>query len=34
MVEVNRTYTQVATMMQQQGDLSQQAIDKLADVPI
>jgi len=33
MIEITRSYTQVATMLQQQHDLSQQAIDKLADVP-
>ena len=34
MIEITRSYTQVATMLQQLGDLSQQAIDKLADIPI
>lgn len=33
MIEITRAYTQVANMMQQQGDVSQQAIDKLAEVP-
>ena len=33
MIEITRSYTQVATLLQQQGDLSQQSIDKLADVP-
>jgi flagellar basal-body rod protein FlgF len=33
MIEITRAYTQVATLLQQQGDLSQQSIDKLADVP-
>jgi len=33
MIEITRAYTQVSTMLQQQGDLSQQSIDKLADVP-
>ena len=33
MIEINRTYTQVANMMQQQADLSRTAIDKLAEVP-
>ena len=33
MIEITRSYTQVATMLQQQNDLSQQAINKLADVP-
>jgi flagellar basal-body rod protein FlgF len=33
MVEVMRTYQQVATLLQQQSDLHKSAIDKLADVP-
>jgi len=33
MVEVTRTYTQVASMLQQQGDLRRDAIAKLAEVP-
>lgn len=33
MIEITRTYTQVANMMQQQADLSRSAIDKLAEVP-
>jgi len=33
MIEITRAYTQVANLLQQQGDVSQQAIDKLADVP-
>jgi flagellar basal-body rod protein FlgF/flagellar basal-body rod protein FlgG len=33
MIEITRSYTQVATLLQQQGDLNQQSIDKLADVP-
>ncbi|MGN6571066.1 MAG: flagellar basal-body rod protein FlgF [Pseudolabrys sp.] len=33
MIEITRSYTQVATLLQQQSDLSQQSIDKLADVP-
>jgi flagellar basal-body rod protein FlgF len=33
MIEITRSYTQVASMLQQQHDLSQSAIDKLADVP-
>ena len=33
MIEITRSYTQVATLLQQQGDLSQQSIDKLAEVP-
>jgi len=33
MIEVTRTYTQIATMLSQQADLQTQAVDKLADVP-
>ena len=33
MIEITRAYTQVATLLQQPGDLSQQSIDKLAEVP-
>jgi flagellar basal-body rod protein FlgF len=33
MIEITRSYTQIATMLQQQSDLGQAAIDKLADVP-
>jgi flagellar basal-body rod protein FlgF len=33
MIEITRAYTQVSSLLQQQGDLSQQSIDKLADVP-
>ncbi|HEY1474453.1 MAG TPA: flagellar basal-body rod protein FlgF [Pseudolabrys sp.] len=33
MIEITRSYTQIATIMQQQADLSQSAIDKLAEVP-
>lgn len=33
MIEITRTYTQVATILQQQGDLRQSSISKLADVP-
>jgi len=33
MIEITRAYTQIATMLQQQSDQGQQAIDKLADVP-
>jgi hypothetical protein len=33
MMEVMRTYTHVATLMQQQNDLQKSAIEKLADVP-
>jgi len=33
MIEITRTYTQIATMLQQQSDLNQTSLDKLADVP-
>src|SRR5713226_3493841 len=33
MVEVMRTYTQIASLLQQQSDLHKSAIEKLADVP-
>jgi flagellar basal-body rod protein FlgF len=33
MIEITRTYTQIAAILQQQSDLSQSSIDKLADVP-
>lgn len=33
MIEVTRSYTQVASLLQQQGDLRQNAIQKLSDVP-
>jgi len=33
MIEITRAYTQIATMLQQQGDRGVQAIDKLAEVP-
>jgi flagellar basal-body rod protein FlgF len=33
MVEVMRTYQQIATLLQQQSDLHKSAIEKLADVP-
>lgn len=33
MIEVTRTYTQIASMLQQQGDLRRSAIEKLAEVP-
>ncbi|MFL6814332.1 MAG: flagellar biosynthesis protein FlgF, partial [Bradyrhizobium sp.] len=33
MIEVTRTYTQIANMLQVQSDLHRSAIDKLADVP-
>ena len=33
MIEVTRSYTQVATMLSQQADLQRTAIEKLAEVP-
>jgi flagellar basal-body rod protein FlgF len=33
MIDVTRSYTNVATMLQQQADLQKSAIEKLADVP-
>ena len=33
MIEVTRTYTQIATMLSQHSDLQNTAIDKLAEVP-
>ena len=33
MIEVTRTYTQIATMLQQESDLHKSAIEKLAEVP-
>jgi hypothetical protein len=33
MMEVTRSYQQVATLLQQQSDLHKNAIDKLAEVP-
>ena len=33
MIEVSRTYAQIATLLQQQSDLHKSAIEKLADVP-
>ena len=33
MIEVTRAYTQLAAMLQQQGDLRKTAIEKLAEVP-
>ena len=33
MIEVTRSYTQVAAMLQQQGDMRQSAIQKLAETP-
>ncbi|MBI4367543.1 MAG: flagellar basal-body rod protein FlgF [Deltaproteobacteria bacterium] len=34
LIEVTRSYTQVATMLSQQDDLKRSAIEKLAEVPI
>ena len=33
MIEVTRSYTQVATMLSQQSDMQRSAIEKLAEVP-
>jgi flagellar basal-body rod protein FlgF/flagellar basal-body rod protein FlgG len=33
MIEVTRTYQQIASILQQQGDLRKASLDKLADVP-
>ena len=33
LIEVNRTYSHIATLLQQQHDLHRSAIDKLAEVP-
>ena len=33
MIEVTRSYTQVASMLQQQADMQRSAIEKLAEVP-
>jgi flagellar basal body rod protein FlgG len=33
MIEVTRTYTQIAAILSQQSDLQRTAIEKLADVP-
>ena len=33
MIEITRSYTQISAMLQQQNDLSQSAIEKLAEVP-
>jgi flagellar basal-body rod protein FlgF len=34
MIEVTRTYTTVAGVLQQQHDLRRTAIERLADVPV
>jgi len=33
MIEITRTYTQIAQILQNQSDMRRQALDKLADVP-
>jgi len=33
MIEITRSYTQIASLLQQQSDLGQTALDKLADTP-
>jgi len=33
MIEVTRNYTQVAAMLQNQGDMRKSAVEKLAEVP-
>jgi hypothetical protein len=33
MIELTRTYTQIASMLQQVGDQRRSAIEKLAEVP-
>ena len=33
MIEVTRTYTQIAGLLQQQSDMRRSSIDKLAEVP-
>jgi flagellar basal-body rod protein FlgF len=33
MIELTRAYTEVATILQQQGDLRKNAIQQLAEVP-
>ena len=33
MIEITRSYTQISAILQQQNDLNQSAIDKLAEVP-
>ncbi len=33
MIEITRAYSQINSLLQQQNDLSQSAIDKLAEVP-
>ena len=33
MIEINRTYTMIASLLQSQGDQRRTSIDKLAEVP-
>ena len=33
MIEVTRSYTQIATLLAQHADLQRSAVDKLAEVP-
>ena len=33
LIEVTRTYTQIATLIQQQSDIRRSSIEKLAEVP-
>ena len=33
MIEITRSYTNISAMLQQQADIAQAAIDKLAEVP-
>ena len=33
MIELTRTYTQIANLLQSHGDMRRDAIDKLAEVP-
>ena len=33
MIEVTRTYSQIASMLQQHGDMRRTAIERLAEVP-
>ena len=33
MIEVSRAYTEVATILQQQGDMRKNSLEQLAEVP-
>jgi len=33
LIEVSRTYTQIASLLQQQSDIRRTSIEKLAEVP-